>query len=291
MKFKTRFAPSPTGPLHLGHAYSAIYGHDRATEENGKFLLRVEDIDPTRCRPEYEKQIYDDLAWLGLDWSKPVMRQSERLHVYAQVLDTLWADGLLYACDCSRKLIRDMNEAQNTVKIGPDGPIYPGTCRNKPRPYKRPTGVNLRLDIIRFVEHMDLTGQFFIEKRPGLPDKRYGVAFILAQETIGDIVLARADMGTSYHLSVVLDDADQGITHVIRGKDLFDATWIHVILQKFMGLPTPIYEHHRLITDETGKRLAKRDDARAIAKYRAEGVTPEEIRQIVGLGSPPHRRL
>lgn len=247
-------------------------------------MLRIEDIDPTRCRPEYEQQIFDDLTWLGLDWTRPVMRQSERLQVYADVLDTLWADGLLYACDCSRKQIAHSIESGGTPpKIGPDGPIYPGTCRAKPRPSRRPTGVNLRLDTIRFVEHMDLTGQYFIEKQPGQPDKRYGVAFILAQETIGDIVLCRADMGTSYHLSVVLDDADQGITHVIRGKDLFNATWIHVILQKFMGLTTPTYEHHRLITDETGKRLAKRDDARAIAKYRAEGVSPAEIRQIVGL--------
>lgn len=270
--------------MHLGHAYSAIYGHDRAVQEGGEFLLRIEDIDPTRCRPEYEQQIFDDLTWLGLDWTRPVMRQSERLQVYADVLDTLWADGLLYACDCSRKQIQNALATEVTPpKIGPDGPIYPGTCRAKPRPRRRPTGVNLRLDTIRFVEHMDLTGQYFIEKQPGQPDKRYGVAFILAQETIGDIVLSRADMGTSYHLSVVLDDADQGITHVIRGKDLFNATWIHVILQKFMGLPTPSYEHHRLITDDAGKRLAKRCDARAIAKYRAEGVTPAEIRQMVQL--------
>jgi glutamyl-Q tRNA(Asp) synthetase len=276
---RTRFAPSPTGPLHLGHAYAAILAHDMARAAGGAFLLRIEDIDQSRARPEWEKQIYDDLAWLGLTWDGPVMRQSERMPAYRAALDRLAAQGLTYACTCTR---RDIDAAlaapqEGAVVTGPDGPLYPGTCRRARHPAK---GAALRLDISRAVA---LTGATrFTETGPA-----HAGTIETAPEAylrqIGDIVLARRDMGTSYHLSVVIDDAAQGITHVTRGEDLFEATKIHVLLQRLLALPTPLYHHHRLIRDEIGKRLAKRDDARAIAGYRSDGATPADIRRMVGL--------
>ena len=282
----TRFAPSPTGPLHLGHAYSALLGHDMAQAAGGTFLLRIEDIDRSRARPEWEAQIYDDLHWLGLSWPTPVMRQSDRLPAYQAALDELWARGLLYPCTCTR---RDIEQALSAPQegvappIGPDGPVYPGTCRPaRPPQGPRPRDAVLRLDMARAVGDQSFG---FLETGAGPAGETGAIAFDAAQMIagVGDIVLARRDMGTSYHLSVVLDDAAQGVTHVVRGADLFEATRIHVVLQRLMGLPTPIYHHHRLIRDAAGKRLAKRDDARAIAKYRAEGASPADIRRMVGL--------
>lgn len=282
MTFTTRFAPSPTGPLHLGHAYSAMLAHDMAQAQGGRFLLRIEDIDRARARPEWEAQIYDDLAWLGLSWEQPVLRQSDNMKVYRQAIDTLWKSGLIYPCTCNRRDIQSALSApqEGAVLSGPDGPIYPGTCRHVPDPDTPiPDTAALRLNIARAV--------------PMLRDLRYTETGETAGEvdftdedltqTLGDIVLARRDMGTSYHLSVVLDDAAQGINHVVRGADLAEATRIHVVLQQLLNLPTPVYHHHRLIRDDAGKRLAKRDDARAIAKYRAEGATPRDIRRLVGL--------
>ena len=280
--FRTRFAPSPTGPLHLGHAYSALLAHDMATAQGGRFLLRIEDIDQTRARPEWEAQIYDDLHWLGLDWPRPVMRQSDRMAAYEAALDLLWSRRLLYPCTCSRRDIENAASApQEGVPLhGPDGMIYPGTCRTSAsRSGPRPRGVTLRLDMALAVEGH--AGLDFTETgvRPGtvpvLP------AALVAE--VGDVVLARRDMGTSYHLSVVIDDADQAISHVVRGEDLFEATQIHVLLQALLDRPTPVYHHHRLIRDDQGKRLAKRDDARAISLYRREGMTPGEIRSLIGL--------
>ncbi|MFC2967688.1 tRNA glutamyl-Q(34) synthetase GluQRS [Acidimangrovimonas pyrenivorans] len=289
----TRFAPSPTGPLHLGHAFSAILAHDMARAASGRFLLRMEDIDRARSKPDWERQIYDDLSWLGLSWDGPVMHQSERLPAYRAALDALWARGLLYACDCTRRDIAEaLSAPQEGAVIGPDGPVYPGTCRGKTRDgipfaararHPRPEGVALRLDMAAAARK---TGPVAFTETGAGPEGQSGR--IEAGETelveeIGDIVLARRDIGTSYHLSVVIDDAAQGITHVTRGADLFEATKIHLVLQKLLKLPTPTYRHHRLIRDETGKRLAKRDDARAIAKYRAEGATPDDIRRMVDL--------
>jgi glutamyl-Q tRNA(Asp) synthetase len=301
----TRFAPSPTGPLHLGHAYSAILAHDMAHAAGGTFLLRIEDIDRSRARPEWEDLIYEDLRWLGLSWEEPVMRQSGRMAAYADALDRLWAMGLLYPCDCTR---RDIAEALSAPQegaepmIGPDGPVYPGTCRGPiprthlprgPSPPPR-TGAapghgtraardrTYRIDSPEGGWHA-FAG--FSETGAG-PEGQTGLVEFTPEEAvtgIGDIVLARRDMGTSYHLSVVVDDAAQGVTHVTRGADLFEATKIHVILQRLLGLPTPIYHHHRLIRDEAGKRLAKRDDARAIRTYRADGASPGDIRRLVGL--------
>ncbi|MGD9918678.1 MAG: tRNA glutamyl-Q(34) synthetase GluQRS [Paenirhodobacter sp.] len=276
----TRFAPSPTGPLHLGHAYSAILAHDMARAAGGKFLLRIEDIDRQRSKPEWEAQIYDDLRWLGLSWDGPVMRQSERLNIYRQALETLWERDLLFACSCSRRDIEAAASApQEGVPLGPDGIVYPGTCRERGAHHP---GQPLPQAALRLRMDRAACDCSFEEIGPA----HRGIHHITRERMIrevGDIVLARREMGTSYHLSVVLDDAAQGVTLVTRGEDLFEATAIHVTLQKLLELPTPTYCHHDLIRDEHGKRLAKRDDARALAKYRTEGATPDDIRRMVGL--------
>jgi glutamyl-Q tRNA(Asp) synthetase len=276
--FITRFAPSPTGPLHLGHAYSAMLAHDRARAEGGSFLLRIDDLDQTRCRPEWEAQIFDDLAWLGLDWPRPVLRQSTRLFRYRAALKVLWDQGLLYQCSCSRSDIRTAASApqEGVPLLGPDGVIYPGTCRPATPPDgPMPEDCALRLDMARACATLDIPLSFL--------EKDQIITLRDLPQAVGDVVLARREMGASYHLSVVVDDADQGITHVIRGEDLQEATQIHVLLQRLLGLPTPAYHHHALIRDDTGKRLAKRDDARAIATYRAQGAIPGDIRAMVGL--------
>ncbi|WP_370210468.1 tRNA glutamyl-Q(34) synthetase GluQRS [Roseovarius sp.] len=278
MTYITRFAPSPTGPLHLGHAYSAIVAHDMARAAQGRFLLRIEDIDQTRARPEWESQILDDLSWLGLTWDDTPLRQSDRLPRYAEALDRLWDAGLLSPCSCRRRDIAAAASApqEGAPLHGPDGIIYPGTCRDAPRKGPRPSDEALRLD-------MRKAAQTLVTYHELLDDTRSTLNPEEMVTTIGDIVLSRRDFLGSYHLSVVLDDADQEITHVIRGADLAEATPIHVLLQRLLGLPTPRYHHHRLIRDEAGKRLAKRDDARAIATYRAAGDTPADIRRRVGL--------
>ncbi|MEY8883244.1 tRNA glutamyl-Q(34) synthetase GluQRS [Donghicola sp. XS_ASV15] len=275
---RTRFAPSPTGPLHLGHAFSALTAAHLAQSLGGEFLLRIEDIDQSRARPEWEAQIYDDLTWLGLSWPTPVMRQSDRMPSYRAALQTLWDMDLLYPCTCKRRDIEAaMSAPQEGVPThGPDGLIYPGTCRTKPKPAHMPDGETLRLDMAKAVATIGTETLTFTEIGP-VHTGTHIVDLSKADQTLGDIVLARRDMGTSYHLSVVIDDADQGITHVTRGSDLFEATQIHVILQALLNKPVPNYHHHDLIRDAQGKRLAKRDDARAIALYRAEGKTPQDI--------------
>lgn len=279
MAVVTRFAPSPTGPLHLGHAYAAILAHDMARAEGGRFLIRIEDIDQGRARPEWERAIHEDLGWLGLTWDGPVMRQSERMPAYAAALDRLQALGFTYPCACTR---RDIDAAlsapqEGVPAFGPDGPVYPGTCRNAGHPQE---GAAIRLDVAKATA---TTGPFRFTETGPVHSGMVVTTPDAAVSNIGDIVLSRRDMGTSYHLSVVIDDAAQGITHVTRGEDLFEATRIHVLLQRLLGLPTPLYHHHRLIRDDQGKRLAKRDDARAITKYRAEGASPTDIRRMVGL--------
>ena len=285
MMFRTRFAPSPTGPLHLGHAHSAILAYDMAKRLGGEFLLRIEDIDQSRARDSWTQMIYDDLKWLGLEWSEPVMVQSTRHSVYQKALDALWKQGFLYVCHCNRKDILAAASApqEGSPMIGPDGVIYPGTCRGlvndivNPRP--QDAALRLKLCGERNQNHN------FNEVGEG-PDGETALIISTRAQMItevGDIVLSRKDMGTSYHLSVVLDDAAQGITHVVRGHDLFEATKIHVLLQNLLELQTPAYHHHDLIRDDQGKRLAKRDDARAIAKFRDEGYTADDIRKLVGL--------
>ncbi|MDW3221398.1 MAG: tRNA glutamyl-Q(34) synthetase GluQRS [Paracoccaceae bacterium] len=281
----TRFAPSPTGPLHLGHAYAAWVAHDIAIANHGRFLLRIEDIDQSRARPEWERQIYDDLAWLGLSWEKPVLRQSDRFEEYDQALDILWRRDLLYPCTCNRRDILEAASAPQeggTPITGPDGLIYPGTCRAKPKPNERPKDLALRLDLARALQP---PAYHFVEEGEG-PTGQTGEITVSCQalhQNVGDVVLSRRDMGTSYHLAVVLDDAAQDVSHVTRGSDLFDATQIHVVLQDLLGLHTPIYHHHRLIRDAQGKRLAKRDDARALRKFRDDGLCVSDIRSMVGL--------
>lgn len=283
MAFHTRFAPSPTGPLHLGHAFSALTAFDMAQAAGGRFYLRIDDIDQSRARPHWEAQIHDDLRWLGVTWPAPVWRQTERLSRYRAALETLWARGLLYPCRCSR---RDIQAAANAPQEGaplhgPDGLIYAGTCRRTARVGPLPEGQALRLDMKKA---MQVTGTVEFHEALHQPGLRRITPEQMV-DTVGDVVLARRDMGTSYHLSIVIDDADQQITDVVRGQDLYDATAIHVVLQQLLGLPTPRYHHHRLIRDAAGKRLAKRDDARAIALYRAEGHSPGDIRALLGL--PP----
>lgn len=270
----TRFAPSPTGPLHLGHAYAALVAAGRGD----RFLLRIEDIDRARCKPEFEAAILDDLRWLGLSWEIPVMRQSDRLPAYDAALVRLYEMGLTYHCTCTRGDIKAALSApqEGAAVIGPDGPVYPGTCRGKGH-----RAGALRLDMAAAMARLGEIGFHETGVRAG--GHIYSVAQMI--ETVGDIVLARRDIGTSYHIAVVVDDAAQAITEVTRGEDLFEATAIHVVLQRLLGLPTPAYYHHRLIRDAQGKRLAKRDDARALAKYRAEGATPEDIRRMVGLSA------
>jgi len=279
---RTRFAPSPTGPLHLGHAYSALLASDRAKAAGGEFCLRIEDIDQSRARPAWEAQIYEDLAWLGLTWPSPVMRQSDRMPAYQQALGQLQAQGLLYRCTCNRRDIEAAISAPQegvAPRMGPDGVIYPGTCRNANHSDENAA---LRLDMAKACAQLGTLPLTFTEVGPDHRGRHQITAQTMVDE-VGDIVLARRDMGTSYHLSVVVDDAAQGISDVIRGADLFEVTKIHVTLQHLLGLPTPTYHHHRLIRDDTGKRLAKRDDARAIAKYRRDGATPADIREMVGL--------
>ncbi len=281
MTFTTRFAPSPTGPLHLGHAYSALLAQDLAVRAGGQFLIRIEDIDQSRARPQWETQIYEDLAWLGLSWPMPVMRQSDRLPKYRQALKHLTEMGLTYPCRCNRADIEAAAGApqEGVPQFGPDGRIYPGTCRT------RTTEVPEQNDVIRLNLKKALcqVGKVeFTEEGEGLAG-RYNISSEQLLANVGDIILVRRNMGSSYHLSVVVDDAAQDITHVTRGADLFEATQIHVVLQRLLNLPTPTYHHHPLIRDDAGKRLAKRDNARAIAKYRADGASLHDIRQLVGL--------
>ena len=268
--FVTRFAPSPTGPLHLGHAFAAFI----AAERGDRVHLRIEDIDQPRCKPEYDSAIHDDLQWLGLRFEPPAMRQSTRLPFYQDALRQLADMGLTYACTCTRADIRAALSAPQEGVIGSDGPLYPGTCRGAA--HKQGA---IRLNMAAALAR---TGPIrFTETGIAAGAQWFNMQHMIGQ--IGDIVLARRDIGTSYHLAVVVDDAAQGITEVTRGEDLSGATPIHALLQRLLTLPTPTYHHHRLIRDVTGKRLAKRDDARAISLFRAEGATPGDIRRMVGL--------
>jgi glutamyl-Q tRNA(Asp) synthetase len=277
----TRFAPSPTGPLHLGHAFSALTAYDMARAADGEFLLRIEDIDTARCRPEYVAGIYQDLRWLGVTWPEPVLHQSRQTSAYSEALSRLSAMGVTYFCTCTRGDIRAALSApqEGAQQIGPDGPIYPGTCRHAHHRGKDGPAA-IRLDMAKALARIGPVS--FTEIGP-LKAGQHRYAQDELVHHVGDVILGRRDIGTSYHVAVIVDDAAQGVTHVVRGADLFDATPIHVVLQRLLALPTPLYHHHRLIRDEKGVRLAKRDDARALAKYRADGATPAEIRASVGL--------
>ena len=271
-----RFAPSPTGPLHLGHAFSAL----TAARHADRFLLRMEDIDTARCRPEWEAAILDDLHWLGLTWQQPVLRQSERLHLYRDAVGRLTEAGLTYRCTCTRADIKAALSApqEGAPMHGPDGLIYPGTCRNAGHVA---TDAAIRLNMaaaIAAIGDVSRIGFTELDFEPG----RHALDAEALLHNVGDIVLARRDIGTSYHIAVVIDDAAQGVTHVTRGRDLFAATPLHRLLQVLLDLPEPLYRHHRLIRDENGKRLAKRDDARALATLRTEGWSREDVLCAIG---------
>lgn len=276
----TRFAPSPTGPLHLGHAYSALLAFDMAKAHGGRFLLRIENTDTGRSRDHWEDQIYDDLRWLGVEWEEPVLRQSEHLDDYNTHLMSLSEQGFIYPCSCNRS---DIRAALSAPQEGaPSGPTYPGTCRHRPMSSRKP-GDAMRLDLAKALNLLRLPSISFVELGPLNAGEHHVTGQELLRST-GDAVLGRKEFETvSYVLAAVIDDARQGVTHVIRGEDLFDTTALQVLLQRLLGLPTPTYHHHRLIRDDAGKRLAKRDDARAIAKYRQDGVTANDLRTLVGL--------
>lgn len=277
--FITRFAPSPTGRLHKGHAFSALTA---SREAAGRFILRIEDIDPTRCRPEYEAAILEDLTWLGLDWQTPVRRQSDHLADYAVAIDALNARGLLYRCFRTRKEILDAigdapHGAVEAVRPGPHSPEEEARLLAEGRPF----AWRLSLDGARAdLGEAAWTALSFVEEGMG-PDGETGV--IRARpETAGDVVLARKDAGVAYHLAVTHDDALQGVTHVIRGQDLFEATHIQRLIQALMGWPAPVYHHHRLLTGPDGRRYAKRDRSVTLAELRTGGLTAAALRRELG---------
>lgn len=277
-----RFAPSPTGLLHLGHAYSALTAHDAARAAGGRFLLRIEDIDRPRCRPAFEAAILADLRWLGVDWDTAPMRQSERGGAYAAALDRLQAMGLLYPCACTRA---DIAAALSAPQEGADGPLYPGTCRVRPGVGADGRRVALRLHLDRALAAAgDGLWLHEIGAGPQGQTGRIPLDGAMLRARLGDVALGRKDIGVSYHLCVVVDDAAQGVTHVTRGEDLFEAAALHRLLQALLGLPAPVWRHHRLIRDPAGRRLAKRDDARSIASLREAGATPADVRRMVGIG-------
>jgi glutamyl-Q tRNA(Asp) synthetase len=269
----TRFAPSPTGHLHLGHAHSALLAWRRARESGGRFLLRLEDIDATRCRADYADSVLADLAWLGLDWDGAVRRQSAHFADYRAALDDLAARGFVYPCFCTRAAIQAEIARAGSAPHGPEGPLYPGTCRGLAadrRASRIAAGeaFALRLDVARAAAAAGTLS--WIDEQEG--------TVRADPASHGDFVLARKELPTSYHLAVTLDDALQGVTLVTRGEDLFTATHIHRLLQALLDLPVPRYLHHRLLTDASGRRYAKRDRALTIAALRDAGRRPEEVR-------------
>ena len=284
MAFVTRFAPSPTGLLHKGHAFSALTAYEAARSNTGRFLLRIEDIDATRCKPEFEAAIHEDLAWLGLDWDQPVRRQSDHLADYQQALDKLRADGLLYRCFRTRKEVLDeIGRAPHHAGEDPDGSVFtggplPAAEEQALLDQGRSFAWRLSLAAARAKLGAAYDDLSFVEEGEGSIKAR--------SETAGDVVLARKDVGVAYHLAVVWDDALQGVTHVIRGRDLYAATHIQRLLQALLDLPTPAYRHHPLIAGADGKRFAKRDRSQTLRELRDSGVTAEQLRAELGFGAP-----
>jgi glutamyl-Q tRNA(Asp) synthetase len=277
----TRFAPSPTGALHLGHAHSALFGWRTARAASGRFLLRIEDIDPLRCRESFVDGIFEDLTWLGLDWDGPVWRQSDRMPVYATALERLRTLGVLYPCFCSRRDIQEeiarAGHAPHLAGAGPDGPPYPGTCRRQDPAAASDRVLSgephaVRLDVARAGE---LTGPlYWTDRTAGRMPAR--------TDLLGDVVLARRDVPASYHLAVVVDDAAQGVTLVTRGDDLFHASPLHRLIQALLELPEPEWHHHRLLNNADGVRLSKRDGATTLQSLRRQGLSAAEARALAG---------
>ncbi len=284
-----RFAPSPNGYLHLGHAYCALLNHDMARDLGGRLLLRIEDIDIERCRPEYEAAIYEDLRWLGISWIEPVRRQSEHFEDYAAAVAELEAQGLLYPSFESRSelnaIVAELDRHGHWPR-DPDGvPIYPGRARKlsaaeraRRRAAGEPFALRLAMDAA-----VARTGALSWTETGAGPHGQTGLV-TAAPQMWGDVVLARKETPTSYHLAAVLDDALQGVTDVVRGQDLFWSTGIHRLLQALLGLPEPTYHHHQLILDDDGRKLAKSTKATGLRELRAAGSTARDIRRMVGLG-------
>lgn len=284
-----RFAPSPNGYLHLGHALSALLNLDMARAAGGRLLLRIEDIDAARCRPEFEAAIYEDLAWLGLSWEEPVRRQSEHLGEYRAALARLEAMQLTFASFESRaEIARLVADRQSHARWprDPDGaPLYPGAGRAMPASERhariaRGDPYAVRLDMEKAMEWAGPL--FWTETGTGPAGERGEIA--AEPGAWGDVVIGRKGMPTSYHLSVVIDDAVQGVTHVVRGHDLFWSTSVHRVLQALLGLPAPVYHHHRLILDSEGRKLSKSTQATGLRELRAQGTTVRDVRRMVGLG-------
>lgn len=283
-----RFAPSPNGYLHLGHAYSALINHEMARALAGTLLLRIEDIDTARCRPEFEQAIYEDLHWLGLSWEEPVRRQSEHFDAYAEALTHLDRQGLVYPCFCSRSEVAGALTAEPDWPRDPDGsPLYPGTCRHLTHAQRaerlaagRPAA--LRLDMTAALKRVqERTGQKFgwREYGRGMQGRE-----VMADPALwGDAVLSRKDIPASYHIAVVVDDALQGVTDVVRGEDLFQATSLHRLLQILLDLPAPCYHHHELLRDAAGRKLSKSLRAKSLRTLRHEGLSPEQVRSRLGI--------
>ena len=268
----TRFAPSPTGRLHLGHAYSALFSAEYAVRSGGTFILRIEDIDRGRCRDEFEQAIYKDLEWLGLEWQHPVRRQSDHMEDYSAALDQLQERGLLYPCFCTRKEIALEIEAAGHAPHGPDGALYPGTCAGLSTLERADRMSEGR----EFALRLNMTEAVHQAGPLSWTDSLKGKV-TATPEIFGDVVLARKDVPTSYHLAVTHDDHAQNITMVTRGDDLFQATHVHRLLQALLDLNSPDYHHHSLLTDDAGKRFAKRDKALTLQHLRESGKTPADV--------------
>jgi glutamyl-Q tRNA(Asp) synthetase len=283
-----RFAPSPNGYLHLGHAFSALLNFDLARASGGRFLLRIEDIDATRCRPEYEAAIYEDLSWLGIALETPVRRQSEHFASYGEAIDKLSAQALIYPSFESRAEIARLVEAREKDAPwprDPDGaPLYPGTAKSLSPAERRELIASgapyaLRLDMEAAIARAGRLA--WVEQGTGPAGETGEVT--ARPEAWGDVILARKETPTSYHLSVVIDDALQGVTDVVRGEDLFWSTSVHRLLQQLLGIPQPVYRHHHLIRDEAGQKLSKSTEATGLRELRAAGATPAKIRELIGL--------
>jgi glutamyl-Q tRNA(Asp) synthetase len=284
-----RFAPSPNGYLHLGHAYSALLNHEMAREMGGRLLLRIEDIDASRCRPEYEAAIQEDLGWLGISWQQAVRRQSEHFGEYQAALAKLEADGLIYPSFESRGEISALvaeRDRQGHWPRDPDGvPLYPGRARNMSqaeRERRRRAGEPFALRLAMDAAVARVGVLTWTETGTG-PQDQSGLV-VAAPQMWGDVVLARKEVPASYHLAVAVDDAFQGVSHVVRGQDLFWSTSIHRLLQALLGLPEPAYHHHRLILDGGGRKLSKSTLATSLRELRATGAMPADIRRMLGLG-------
>ena len=280
--FTSRFAPSPTGLLHLGHAYSALLTNSLVTENCGVLELRIEDIDQSRCTSVFENQIYDDLNWLGINWNKAPLKQSERLGSYSKYIQKLANMGLLYSCDCTRSDIKNALSAPNAQPKNLKSEVYPGLCREK---NLSPSGRNIRLNVLKAKEYLEEKNLSFVEKGVG-PNGDNGLQFFSIDwiyKNYGDFIIARKDIKTSYHLSVTIDDANQNITHISRGNDLFYVTALHVLLQRLLNLKTPTYLHHSLILDSNGKKLSKSKGAESILSLRNSGKTLKDVKFTLGL--------